>query len=100
MYCEETKDYFSIFSEEESLDELAKRFFFINQFKILKSDESDKLMTIDDKNNNAENIRYNINAIKNEYNFYNNLYQNYLKIKKELIINDEDEKTDCLSEGL
>ena len=92
LYCEETKDYFSIFSEEESLDELAKRFFFINQFKILKSDESDKLMTIDDKNNNAENIRYNINAIKNEYNFYNNLYQNYLKIKKELIINDEDEK--------
>ena len=59
IYCEETKDYFSIFSEEESLDDLAKRFFFINQFKILKNDESYKLMAVDE-NNHVENIRYNI----------------------------------------
>ena len=91
IYCEETKDYFSIFSEGESLDDLAKRFFFINQFKILKNDESYKLMAVDE-NNNAENIRYNINAIKSEYCFYLNLYEIYLKIKKELIISDEDEK--------
>lgn len=92
IYCEETKDYFSIFSEEETLDELAKRFFFINQFKILRNDESCKLMAIDEKNNNVENIRYNINAIKNEYTFYSDLYQNYQKIKKYLLITDEDEK--------
>ena len=92
IYCEETKDYFSIFSEEETLDELAKRFFFINQFKILKNDESYKLMTVDEKNNNVENIRYNINAIKSEYDFYSKLYQNYLKNKKELAISDEEEK--------
>ena len=91
IYCEETKDYFSIFSEEESLDDLAKRFFFINQFKILKNDESYKLMAVDE-NNHVENIRYNINAIKNEYGFYLNLYEIYLKIKKELVISDEDEK--------
>ena len=91
IYCEETKDYFSIFSEGESLDDLAKRFFFINQFKILKNDESYKLMAVDE-NNNVENIRYNINAIKSEYCFYLNLYEIYLKIKKELIISDEDEK--------
>ena len=91
IYCEETKDYFSIFSEEESLDELAKRFFFINQFKMLKNDESYKLMAIDE-NNNVENIRYNINAIKTEYDFYLNLYELYLKIKKELVISDDDEK--------
>ena len=92
IYCEETKDYFSIFSEEETLDELAKRFFFINQFKILRNDESCKLMAIDERNNNVENIRYNINAIKNEYTFYSDLYQNYLKIKKYLLITDDDEK--------
>ena len=92
IYCEETKDYFSIFSEEENLDELAKRFFFINQFKILRNDESYKLMAIDEKNNNVENIRYNITAIKNEYNFYSDLYQKYSKIKKYLLITDEDEK--------
>ena len=91
IYCEETKDYFSIFSEEESLDDLAKRFFFINQFKILKNDESYKLMAVDE-NNHVENIRYNINAIKNEYGFYLNLYEIYLNIKKELVISDEDEK--------
>ena len=91
IYCEETKDYFSIFSEEESLDDLAKRFFFINQFKILKNDESYKLMAVDE-NNHVENIRYNINAIKNEYGLYLNLYEIYLKIKKELVISDEDEK--------
>ena len=91
IYCEETKDYFSIFSEEESLDDLAKRFFFINQFKILKNDESYKLMAVDE-NNHVENIKYNINAIKNEYGFYLNLYEIYLKIKKELVISDEDEK--------
>ena len=91
IYCEETKDYFSIFSEEESLDDLAKRFFFINQFKILKNDESYKLMAVDE-NNHVENIRYNINAIKNEYGFYLNLYEIYLKIKKELVISNEDEK--------
>ena len=91
IYCEETKDYFSIFSEEESLDDLAKRFFFINQFKILKNDESYKLMAVDE-NNHVENIRYNINAIKNEYGFYLNLYEIYLKTKKELVISDEDEK--------
>ena len=91
IYCEETKDYFSIFSEEESLDDLAKRFFFINQFKILKNDESYKLMAVDE-NNHVENIRYNINAIKNEYGFYLNLYEIYLKVKKELVISDEDEK--------
>ena len=91
IYCEETKDYFSIFSEEESLDDLAKRFFFINQFKILKNDESYKLMAVDE-NNHVENIRYNINAIKNEYGFYLNLYEIYLKIKNELVISDEDEK--------
>jgi hypothetical protein len=26
LYCEETKDYFSIFSEEETLDDITKRF--------------------------------------------------------------------------
>ena len=92
IYCEETKDFFSIFSEEETLDELAKRFFFINQFKILKNDDSYKLMTVDEKNNNVENIRYNFNAIKSEYEFYSKLYQNYLKNKKELAISDEEEK--------
>ena len=92
IFCEETKDYFSIFSEGENLDELAKRFFFINQFKILKSDESSKLMAINERNNNMENIRYNINAIKNEFDFYFKLYQNYLKIKKEIDISDEEEK--------
>ena len=92
IYCEETKDYFSIFSEEENLDELVKRFFFINQFKILKNDESYKLMTIDEQSNNVDNVRYNINAIKCEYNYYSNLYQNYLKVKKELSISDEEEK--------
>ena len=92
IYCEETKDFFSIFSEEETLDELAKRFFFINQFKILKNDDSYKLMTVDEKNNNVENIRYNIYAIKSEYDFYSKLYQNYLKNKKELAISDEEEK--------
>ena len=92
IYCEETKDFFSIFSEEETLDDLAKRFFFINQFKMLKNDESSKLMTIDDNNNSVENIRYNINAIKNEFNFYQNLYENYLRIKKELSISDNEER--------
>ena len=91
IYCEETKDYFSFFSEEESLDDLAKRFFFINQFKILKNDESYKLMAVDE-NKHVENIRYNINAIKSEYDFYSNLFQIYLKIKKELVISDDDEK--------
>ena len=36
LYCEETKDYFSIFSEEETLDEITKRFIFINQFRLIK----------------------------------------------------------------
>ena len=92
ILCEETKDYFSIFSEGENLDDLAKRYFFINQFKILKNDESSKLMAIDEKYNNMENIRYNISAIKNEFEFYFKLYQEYLKIKKEMDISNEEEK--------
>ena len=95
LYCEETKDYFSIFSEEETLDEHAKRFFFINQFKMLKNDKYYKFMTInsdEDKNKNVENVRYNKSAIKSEYEFYYNLYQNYLNIKKELLISEENEK--------
>ena len=95
LYCEETKDYFSIFSEEETLDDITKRFIFINQFKLLKNNSSFKLMT---KNNEEENenrnesIRYNVNIIKNEYSFYNSLFEEYLKIKKNFLITDEDEK--------
>ena len=98
LYCEETKDYFSIFSEEETLDEITKRFIFINQFKLLKNDISFRVMTINNdngdetENNNNENIRYNFNAIKNEYNYYSTLYNNYLIIKENFLISDEDEK--------
>ena len=98
LYCEETKDYFSIFSEEETLDEITKRFIFINQFKLLKNDISYRFMTINNDNgdetedNNNENIRYNINAIKNEYNYYSILYNNYLKIKENFLISNKNKK--------
>ena len=93
LYCEETKDYFSIFSEEETLDDITKRFIFINQFKLLKNDFSFKCNTInhDEENNNNE-VRYNVNAIRTEYNFYFLLFENYLKIKENFLISDEDEK--------
>ena len=95
LYCEETKDYFSIFSEEETLDDITKRFIFINQFRLLKNNSSFKLMTINNQEENEnrnESIRYNINAIKSEYNFYSSLFENYLKIKKSFLVSDEDEK--------
>ena len=96
LYCEETKDYFSIFSEEETLDDITKRYIFINQFKLLKNNVSFKLMEIndDDNENNKdnENIRYNVGAIKAEYEFYSLLYEQYLKIKENFLISDEDEK--------
>ena len=49
----------------------------------------------DDENENNkdnENIRYNIGAIKAEYEFYSLLYEQYLKIKENFLISDEDEK--------
>ena len=49
----------------------------------------------DDENENNkdnENIRYNVGAIKAEYEFYSLLYEQYLKIKENFLISDEDEK--------
>ena len=90
LYCEETKDYFSIFVEEENFDETTKRYIFINQFKILKNEYSIKFMN--DINNNNNNTEINDTAIKKEYNYYLSLYENYLMIKQNFLISDEEEK--------
>ena len=97
LYCEETKDYFSIFSEEETLDEITKRFIFINQFRLIKNEVSYKLMTINnDKENENKNKTeeggYNLNMIRNEYDFYSILFENYLKIKENFLISNEEER--------
>jgi hypothetical protein len=97
LYCEETKDYFSIFSEEETLDEITKRFIFINQFRLIKNEISYKLMTLNnDKENENKNKEqgagYNLNMIRNEYDFYYMLYENYLKIKDNFLISKEEER--------
>ena len=90
LYCEETKDYFSIFVEEEKLDETTKRYIFINQFKILRNEYSIKFMK--DINNNKANTEINDKVIKSEYKFYLLLYENYLMIKQNFFISDEEEK--------
>ena len=90
LYCEETKDYFSIFVEEEKLDETTKRYIFINQFKILRNEYSIKFMK--DINNSKANTQINDKVIKSEYKFYLLLYENYLMIKQNFFISDEEEK--------
>ena len=97
LYCEETKDYFSIFSEEETLDEVTKRFIFINQFRLIKNEVSYKLMTLNndkenENKNKAEGAGYNLNMIRSEYDFYYMLFENYLKIKENFLISDEEER--------
>ena len=93
LYCEETKDYFSVFSEEETLDDITKKFLFINQFRLLKNTAPFKIMTINNEEENKdENLGYNLNAIKNEYKYYSILFNEYLRIKENFLISDEDER--------
>ena len=81
--CDKTKEFFAILEKNNEIDTFIKRYFFINQFKILKNTSK-----YDENAKSNENVM----EIKREYDFYHNLYNSYIKLKKILGIDEENEK--------
>lgn len=83
LYCDQTKDFFSIFDPALQLEEFIKRYIFAAQFTFLRNSQQFEMFA------NAKN---NITLIKKEYEFYKNLYESYLSTKEYLGIDYDNEK--------
>jgi len=72
LLCDKTKEFFQFLEKNNDIENFIKRYFFINQFKILKNASK-----YDENSKSSENVI----EIKKEYDFYRNLFNSYGKLK-------------------
>ena len=80
LLCDETQKHFFIYQNNDDMDDYAKRYVLINQFKIIKNDR---------QYNRFATSKDNASLIKEEFNYYHELYQQYESIKETVMMSND-----------